>query len=192
MGEKIRSPPSCRTTQTQSKAPLVPEHRTSLVVPNLSYLSSLSQSAARAQRSTMVASISPKPILKSKQQALQTIDHPQQSLTGRLKEAISSLSPTKKRIVPPRNVKSVYAKNLAAIVSTYLEGDVESSDEMISLHESQTYRDAIDAEDHVQWEAAINEELKAHAKNSTWVIVPKTGKIKEISAKLKFTTKAYN
>lgn len=74
---------------------------------------------------------------------------------------------------PKRDVKSVYQRNLSAIAC-----------------EPVTYNDAVSGENNQQWQDAIAEELDAHERNSTWLIVPKTRNTKEITAKWVFKVKS--
>ncbi|KAG9509406.1 hypothetical protein GZH46_02077, partial [Fragariocoptes setiger] len=86
----------------------------------------------------------------------------------------------KTRKIPPRNVKSTYARNLAAIID---------GSECLNFSKLDNYQQAINADDSADWKAAIDDELRAHARNNTWELVPKTKQMKEISAKWVFKLK---
>lgn len=108
------------------------------------------------------------------------------NLVNRIRNAVTNLSP-KKRVVPPRNVKSTYARNLVAC-ATSDAFDVDKDDAVIPL-EPKTYLEAVSGDDGNQWQLAIDDELNAHAKNCTWEIVPKDDSVKEISSKWVFKYK---
>lgn len=76
---------------------------------------------------------------------------------------------------PKRDVRSAFMRNNMSVLAAPLEPT--------------SYCDAVLGDQNEHWRAAIDEELRAHSKNGTWKIVPKTSDVKEMTAKWVFKVK---
>mgnify|MGYP000992362219 CR=1 FL=1 len=92
------------------------------------------------------------------------------TLVQRLKPSFDWVMKDRER----RQVVSKYARNLSAVACPY---------------EPSSYAEALSCEDSSKWASAIAEELTAHSKNGTWMLVPKSGQIEEIDSKWIFKVK---
>lgn len=133
-------------------------------------------SVSRAQQPASVSAV--------QQQAGVSTAPQQKSVAGRIIDAVANLSPVQR---PKRNVKSVYARNLMAAAEHVSEKD-DQIDYICPL-EPKSYAEALSCDDAAQWQRAIDEELNAHAKNSTWEIVPRNDETREITSKWIFKLK---
>lgn len=84
-----------------------------------------------------------------------------------------------RRVLEPRNVKSIYARpkaNVAQVETTFTS-------------EPTLFEDAINGDNSKDWVSAIDAELDAHDKNQTWEVVKKTNDTSEITARWIFKLK---